>query len=158
MDAVHFHLMVLHFPIALLIVGAILEIWALASGRPGVRGAARIVLVVGGLGAVATAFSGQAAEEIVEEALPLSEAMLEEHEEIGMLAAYLAGALVLLELVTLRLRSSAVQWGGAIFAVIVAVVVGVAGFTGGKIRHEPLAGGGAATAPSLPAASEHEDD
>ncbi len=149
MSVVHFHLLVLHFPIALLIVGAFLQLVAVITGNGGMRIAARVCLVIGALGAVVTAWSGDAAEEIVEKAAGVSESVLERHEEIGMWAAYLAAVLLLAQLATLWARGRLVQWGVTALAIATAVLVSLAGFTGGKIRHDqPFEGG--TTGPAAP--------
>jgi uncharacterized membrane protein len=141
MSVVHFHLLVLHFPIALLVVGALLQLGAVITGNGGLRTAARISLVLGALGAVVTAWSGEQAEEIVEESLRAPEAVLERHEEIGMWAGYVAAVLLLVQLAAFRVRSAALEWGVTVLAIVTAVLIGLAGFTGGKIRHaDPLEG------------------
>ena len=154
MNIVHVHLVLLHFPIALLIVGAVLKLASLAGDRPGLRVAARTCLLVGGLAAIGTAFTGQAAEEIVEHALPVSEEVLEGHEEVGMWAAYLAAAVVIAELATVRVRRGPVAWVGAVLALVAAGFTAWAGLTGGRIRHDEAfesvtAPRGAVVAPSL---------
>jgi uncharacterized membrane protein len=136
MTIVHVHLVLLHFPIALLIVGAVLKLVAVSGDRPGMRVAARTCLILGGLAAVGTAFTGQAAEEIVEHALPAAEEVLEAHEGVGMWAAYLAAAVVLAELATIRVRRGALAWAAAVLALLTAGLTAYAGLTGGRIRHD----------------------
>jgi uncharacterized membrane protein len=135
MSIVHVHLVLLHFPIALLIVGALLRLASLGGGD-GFRVAARTCLILGGLAAVGTAFTGQAAEEVVEHALPAAEETLEAHEEVGMWAAYLAAAVVLAELVTVRVRRGPLAWLAAVLALATAGLTAYAGLTGGRIRHD----------------------
>jgi uncharacterized membrane protein len=136
MTIVHVHLVLLHFPIALLIVGAVLKLVGVSGDRPGTQVAARTCLILGGLAAVGTAFTGQAAEEIVEHALPAAEEVLEAHEGVGMWAAYLAGAVVLAELATIRVRRGALAWAAAALALVTAGLTAYAGLTGGRIRHD----------------------
>lgn len=156
MTIVHVHLVLLHFPIALLIVGAVLKLVAVSGDRPGMRVAARTCLILGGLAAVGTAFTGQAAEEIVEHALPAAEEVLEAHESVGMWAAYLAAAVVLAELATIRVRRGALAWAAAVLALVTAGLTAYAGLTGGRIRHdqpfEGVAGPASSAASSLAAA------
>ena len=142
MNVVRLHLLVLHFPIALLIVGALLQVVAVVTGNVGVRTAARISLMLGALGAAVTAWTGNAAEEIVERVPSVSESVLERHEEIGMWTTYLAAGLLLVQVVSLRARGRGVQWGIAALAIVTAMLVGLAGFTGGKIRHDSAFEGG----------------
>jgi uncharacterized membrane protein len=154
MDMVHFHLIVLHFPIALLIVGALLEVVSIVMGLPTARSAARLFLMLGALGALATAWSGDAAEGLVERSRRVSEDVLERHEELGMWTAYVAAALLVAQLASLRFRGPVLRWGVAALAVVAAVMVGLAGFTGGKIRHDASPEGGppaaGASAPFVP--------
>ena len=88
MNIVHFHLLVLHFPIVLLLVGALLEVLAVVSGRRDIRSVARASVMLGALSAFATAWSGDEAEEVLEKSVSVTEAILERHEELGMLTAY----------------------------------------------------------------------
>jgi uncharacterized membrane protein len=150
MNIVHFHLLVLHFPIVLLLAGALLEVLAVVSGRRDIRSVARASVVLGALSAFATAWSGEEAEEAVEKSLSVTEAILERHEELGMLAAYVAAALLLVELASLRIRGRALQWGVTLLAVATAVLVALAGFSGGRIRHDADFEGGSGAASAAP--------
>jgi hypothetical protein len=59
-----------------------------------------------------------------------------------MWAGYVAAVLLLVQLAALRVRGGALQWGVTVLAIVTAIMVVLAGFTGGKIRHAaPLEGG-----------------
>lgn len=52
------HIVVIHFPIAMIVAAFAAEAFGVARGKPDWRSAARIMLVIGALGAVAAAFLG----------------------------------------------------------------------------------------------------
>ena len=97
------HPAVVHFPVALLLLGAALAVLAVFIRRWHLPLFAAIVLSLGALGAVAATVTGEEEEEKVEHAIPSAEPVLEEHAEwgetarsAGLLAAALAiGAVAL---------------------------------------------------------------
>ncbi len=83
LDIVHLHPMVVHFPVALLLVSAVFEIVYLINKDPFYRRAGFYLFVLGALGVAAAVITGNLAEEAVEsEAI---ERFLEAHEEAGQL-------------------------------------------------------------------------
>lgn len=54
----HFHPVIVHFPVALLLTGAGLETWEMARKRPNRSRAARLLLALGTLAAVGAVISG----------------------------------------------------------------------------------------------------
>jgi len=86
------HPMIVHFPIALLFVGVLIDLIGLAfRERAFWRGAALIFYVGGGLGALAAVLSGNAAADSV--FLPSdANALLTEHSDLGTYTLWLFGA------------------------------------------------------------------
>jgi len=82
LDLVHLHPMVVHFPIALLIVGFLFELIYLITRNEFYSKAGFYLLVLGALGTFAAFLSGNLAEERIMETEAL-ERVLETHEEAG---------------------------------------------------------------------------
>jgi len=76
------HPMLVHFPIALLIVGFLAELAGLLLRKDWLARAALLLLVLGTLGAVSAVLTGQREEDRIVET-PAIEHTLEEHEEAG---------------------------------------------------------------------------
>lgn len=144
------HPMVVHFPIALLIVGFLVELAGRLLRRPWLGHAALLLLILGALGAVAAARTGEAAEETVLET-PAIEEVLEEHEEGGKQTMWLFLGLAALRsvLAWLKRDTAVVGW---IFLVLWAgglVLLYETAHHGGELVYKHGAGV-AATAPVAP--------
>ena len=77
------HPAIVHFPVALLLVGAGMAVAAVFVRRWHLPLFAAILLSLGALGAVAATVTGEEEEEKVEHAIPSAEPVLEEHAEWG---------------------------------------------------------------------------
>jgi hypothetical protein len=140
------HLLVNHVPI----VGAALSIPLLLIAlwrreEPGVFLAAVVVVVIAGVGALAAERSGHAAEGIVEDLPGVEERLVEEHEERGEAAMWVALASAALGVVTLALvwrRSGPVPaWCPALLLVAALATTTAMAWTalsGGEIRHPEI--------------------
>lgn len=105
------HPMVVHFPIALLAAGFVFELAGMLLRRQWLGHAALLLLVLGALGAVAAARTGEAAEESILET-PAIEEVLEEHEDGGKLTmwAFLGLAALRAVLAWLKRFTAPVGW------------------------------------------------
>lgn len=149
MTILHLHLLLNHVPV----VGALFLIVLFAAGA--LRRDATLVrtalwtCAVLGVVALATFFTGEPAEDAVEGLAGVSEAVIERHEEVALIATILLGAgatLSLAALAFLRRRAALPRWvamAGLAGSLVIAVAMGVTANLGGKIRHSEL--GGAAT-------------
>ncbi|MBE2187812.1 MAG: hypothetical protein IAE99_13655 [Rhodothermales bacterium] len=87
------HPVLIHFPIALLMVGGGAALIWLATGRTFWRQAALALVFLGAIGAFAAKQTGEGLEKMVEERGGVNEALLHEHEESGeqtVIVAFLA--------------------------------------------------------------------
>lgn len=161
MNAAHLHLLVNHLPI----IGAMLTVplLLLAMLMPRERGALRaavLVAVLTGLGGGLALWTGEPAEEIVEDIAGVDEAAIHTHEERAELAAGLGGFAAVLGVMALALseRRKAVHLPLAGVALVGAVLTAGAmawtGASGGPIRHSEIRGdllsGGSSTAALAP--------
>jgi uncharacterized membrane protein len=139
------HPAVVHFPIALLLLGALLAVAAVFFRRWHLPLFAAIVLSLGAIGAVAAAITGEDEEERVEHAIPSAEPVLEEHAEwgegarnAGIVAALLAVAAVVM--VRKRLGGRILSVSAAVAALVAGYYVAQAGHFGGELVYRHGAG------------------
>lgn len=139
-SATHLHAMVVHFPIALLIVGFLSELIALIFKKPFYRQAAFYLLLLGTAGTIAAYLVGNAAGEGIEEG-PLGKAM-ELHEQAATIALWLTGftAAVYLAIAFLKYQKS---WARIVSIILFAgVITAIArtGYLGGQLVYKHGAG------------------
>ncbi len=134
------HPMIVHFPIALLAAGVLLDAAGVFRFGERVRLAAVLLIVAGALGAVAAMLSGGWAEHAAENIVGIERA-LEAHEELGRIAAWSALAYAVLRLVAEYVwrRAVLVHMLRAAGLLVLAVVL-YTGHTGGGLVREYAAG------------------
>ena len=102
-SSTHLHAMVVHFPIALILVGFFVELIALISSNAFLRQVALLLLILGAAGVIAAFFSGNAAGAGMEDgsmgkALGLHEQAAQFSLWLTLAAVLLRGGTVLLKL------------------------------------------------------------
>ncbi len=137
----HLHPMIVHFPIALIIIGFLSDLVGAVTKRPFFTLAGLYLITLGTLGTIAAYFSGDIAGDGVTEAGALGTA-LETHESAAVLAMWtmivLAGLRIVLG-VTKRMNGW-MQW---VMVVLLAVGVGTiarTGYYGGELVFKHAAG------------------
>ena len=162
------HPAVVHFPIALLLLGAAVAVLAIPVRRWHLPLFAAILLSLGALGAVAATITGEEEEERVEHDLPTAERLLEKHADWGE-SARNAGLLAAVIATTAAAFASRPHLGRflsvltAFTAISAAYAVSQAGHLGGELVYRHGAGvaldrgpGSGANVP--PARGEHEEE
>jgi uncharacterized membrane protein len=139
-SATHLHAMVVHFPIALLIVGFLSELIAFIFKKSFFRQAALYLLLIGTLGTIASYVVGNTAGEGIEES-PLAKAM-KLHEQAATIALWLTGftAAVYLFIAFFKYQKS---WARIASVVLFAAVIGSisrTGYLGGQLVYKHGAG------------------
>ncbi len=124
------HPAIVHFPIALTVVGALGAIAYSMLRKDWLRWFAPILLSLALLGAAGAYFSGKSAEDRAE-AIGVPEAAIDQHEETGLWALGLVGLACLLSWAT-HVRKRGV-WISSIVAVAAAGLVLWNGHLGGKL-------------------------
>ncbi len=141
LDLTHLHPMIVHFPIALLIVGFVCECVGIVFKKKLFTDSALLLLVIGALGAVAAFLSGKYAGEGLIEAGTLKQAV-ETHEQAAELSMWLAVAATIFRVVLAFLKrySGPLRWIS--LALFFAVVLAIArtGFYGGELVFKHAAG------------------
>jgi uncharacterized membrane protein len=136
------HPMVVHFPIALLIVVVLFDVAALFWPKAELARASLYLSAIAAVGAIGAYFSGEAAEEPVEH-LPGIETLLERHEDLGKLLVIGAIAVLVVKLAFFWRRWHETVAGRAVQAFLgaaLAVLVAATGYVGGQLVYEHGAG------------------
>ncbi|HEU4723913.1 MAG TPA: DUF2231 domain-containing protein [Candidatus Eisenbacteria bacterium] len=148
MFGLELHPAVVHFPIALGVVGALFAVLYLVFRKEWLRWFAPMLLTIALLGAVGAYFSGQNAEDRAEQ-LKVPEAAIEEHEESSLYVLGLFGLASLLAWATHAKRRG--EWLAALIAVMAAAAVVRTGHLGGKLVY--IHGAGRVTPPAAAGAT-----
>jgi uncharacterized membrane protein len=139
-SSTHLHAMVVHFPIALLLVGFLSEVIGLFPSKVFFRQAALYLLILGAAGVLAAFFSGDAAGSGIEEG-SMGKA-LELHEQAAQFTLWLTMAAVLLRLGSVLLKQNQ-QWvkiaAFLLFTLSTAAVTRT-GYLGGQLVFKHAAG------------------
>lgn len=150
MNGAQLHLAVNHVPVMALVIGTLMLGIALGLKKDGLRQTALVLLIAAGLGAGAAFFSGEPAEEVVEDIPTVQETVIKTHEEAAELAAIATAVVAVLALgVLVAERRKAVAPLLNVLLLVAGVVTTGAmirtAHLGGLIRHSELsAPGGAA--------------
>lgn len=140
-DTTHIHPMIVHFPIALIIVGFLADLIGTIWKKEFFSKVGFYLLILGTLGVVAAYFSGNLAGGGITEAGPLKEA-LETHEEAALLSLWLmAGVAVLrIALVIFKKYSGSLQWVAVLLFFLGVLSIARTGFYGGELVFKHAAG------------------
>lgn len=139
-SSTHLHAMLVHFPIALLLVGFLFETIGLFSARVFFGQAALYLLILGTAGVVAAFFSGDAAGAGMEEGSMGK--VLALHEQAAEVTLWLAIAAVALRVATTFLKSGQKWLKITAFVLFTFSVAAVArtGYLGGQLVFQHAAG------------------
>ena len=140
-DLTHIHPMIVHFPIALLIVGFVSELTGIISKKKLFTDTAFILLLTGGVGVVAAFFSGKYAGEGLIEAGTLKQA-LETHEDAAELAVWLTATAVIFRIVlaVIKKYSGMLRWVAVLLFFAAVLAIARTGFYGGELVFKHAAG------------------
>ncbi len=132
-SATHLHAMIIHFPIALLVVGFISELIAIFIKNDFFKNAAFYLLLLGALGAIVAYVTGSYAGEGIEEG-PLLIPM-ELHEQAALITLWLAIITALYRVLIhyFKVQNVTAKWVGILLYVFLAVAVGRTGYLGGQL-------------------------
>ncbi len=140
-DLTHLHPMVVHFPIALLIVGFATDVAGLFIKREFLNQAGFYLLILGALGTMAALSSGELAGEGIAEYGELGLA-IERHEEAAELAGWLVGiaAAARIALVLLKKHTGLLKIAALVLFFAAVLAIARTGYYGGKLVYENAAG------------------
>jgi uncharacterized membrane protein len=144
MNDAHLHLAVNHFPIIISFVGFGILVIGLFLKNNSVKNTAYVLFIVAAVFAFASMFTGEGAEELVEDMPSIGKKIIHEHEELAeklALVLYATGIFSLLSLYTFVKKNkfaktvSYVTLTLSLASCILAIGVGT---SGGEIRHTEI--------------------
>jgi len=141
MNAAHFHLVINHFPVVLMLASAAIGIHARIRKSPAAKGISLAVTMAASLFALPTYFSGEPAADFLENAAIVNDMHIEEHEEAAEKAIVVTTLTGLVAAGAFFLASRNSPHSDRAFLATVALAVvstGALGWTGSKggvIRH-----------------------
>ena len=144
MSEVHIHLLITHLPIFGSILGGLVLAYALWSKSNQTKIAAYGLLIISTFGATIAYLTGEGAEEAVEDIQGVAEKMIEQHEDMALIALVsliILGAISLFGMF-LSLKNHPLSRTIAFVALAVSLIsfglVARTGYLGGQIRHTEL--------------------
>lgn len=149
MTSVQLHLALTHVPVILSLAGLVTLAIAFMVKNNSVTKTAYFFLLVAGFAAIPVFFTGEGAEEAVEKLPGVSEAIIEEHEEIAKIAMITISVAGLAALAALF--SSKWQYARAFRLVVLLLALASGGLMaqtahlGGQIRHSEIRNGASIT-------------
>lgn len=147
MSQVHLHLLITHLPVFGSILGALVLVYGFWFKSNHTKNAAYFIFIISAIGAGIAYFTGEGAEEAVENVQGVSENMIKLHEDSAMYALIsliALGVMSVVALVVSRIKTSFIK-STSIFVLIISLVsfglVARTGYLGGQIRHTEIANG-----------------
>ena len=142
-DQTYIHLLINHLPVFGSLMGLLVLTYGLISKSDQTKIAAYLVLIVSAIGATIAYYTGEAAEETVEDLAGISKDIIEMHEEAAVFAVAafaLIGAVSLIAIIMTKIdvRSKLVAWIVLILTLWSFSVVARTAYLGGKIRHSEI--------------------
>ncbi len=132
-SATHLHAMLIHFPIALLVVGFLSELIAIFLKKDFFKNVAFYLLLLGSLGAIAAYVTGSYAGEGIEEG-PLKIPM-ELHEQAALITIWLSIITALYNVLInfFKVQNVMAKWAGILLYALLVAAVARTGYLGGQL-------------------------
>ena len=164
MNGAHLHLALNHLPIIIPMVGLLVMIAGLLLKSEIVKRTAYSIFILGALAAIVAIYTGEGAEEVVEEIQGLDERFIEVHEETAETFAILLYVLGGISLIGIWANWKGKSFSNlTVFATIAMSLVGLfyakqTGTTGGEIRHTEIRADGINDNSNTIRNSEHNEE
>jgi uncharacterized membrane protein len=146
MNNAHFHLLVNHLPIVGILIGILALLFGMILRKPQVKATALGIFVFSAITAAVAFFSGEGAEDAVENLQGVSESLIHTHEELAetfLILALLLGAISLVSFL-FEWRKSRIAVYLYVPVLLLAfgalVMAKFVGTSGGEIRHTEIRG------------------
>ena len=147
MNDAHWHLVVNHLPIIFPIIGVIVMVTGIVSKSEAVKRTAFMIFILGAFAAIAAFYTGEGAEEVVENIKGIQENYIHNHEETAetfAILCYILGGISLIGLwasFKQKTFSHIIVIVSLLFALVVLFFAEKTGTTGGEIRHTEIRNG-----------------
>lgn len=144
MNDAHYHLILNHLPIVIPVVGLLVMIGGYVFRSDIVKRTALLIFVLGAMVTIPAFFTGEGAEEVVEQLQGVDDKFIEPHEEaaeIFAISSYMLGVVSLFGLwanYKKRSFSGVISVLVTLFAIVVLFFAQQTGTTGGEIRHTEI--------------------
>ncbi len=148
MNQTHIHLLITHLPIFGSILGGLVLLHGIGTKSIQTQIAAYYVFVLSSIGAGIAYFTGEGAEESVEDLQGVVEATIKTHEEFALFALISLTILGVASMAGLFLtyKKSPLTRTTALIILFISIIsfglVGRTGYLGGQIRHTEITNGG----------------
>ena len=144
MNDAHFHLVVNHMPIVGLLIGILILITGLLLKRTEVKLTALGVLIFSAIASVPTFYTGEGAEEVVENISGISETLIHDHEELA--EKFFTLTLILGAIAIIAFIAELKKFKYAKHLIILVLILSISdlvlakfvGTSGGEIRHTEI--------------------
>lgn len=144
MNDTHYHLIVNHLPIVGLLIGILVLIAGLVFNKTEVKLTALGIFIFSAITSIAAFYTGEGAEDVVENLEGISETLIHTHEEYAetfYTLSLILGGLSLLTFI-LELKKIRLSKYMLIICLLMAIVGGISatyvGSSGGEIRHSEI--------------------
>lgn len=142
MSGAHIHLLLNHIPVLGVVFGLLIFLVAIVRQNPETVRIALGLFVLAGLASIMVFLTGEPAEELVEDLPDVMHAIVETHEEAGLIALIFAVTLGVVSLIEMFVfRQGLPKWAVRGTLVLALVVGGVLAWTanlGGQISHPEI--------------------
>ncbi len=140
-DTTHLHPMIVHFPIALLIIGFLFDLIGAIFNKDFFSKTGFYLLILGTAGVIAAYISGNIAGDGVSEAGTLKQA-LENHEDAAELSLWLMviASIVRIVFVLLKKYSGVFKWAAIVLFLVGILSIARTGYYGGELVFKHAAG------------------
>lgn len=142
MNPSELHLAINHLPLFSVLFGTLILLSGLILKQEVLRSLAYLLLILGALGALASAYTGEEAEELVEDYFPeISHEIIHEHEESAEMARNISIALGILSAIALFLNRTKrpiekiLSWILIVGGIVGSITLMRAAHSGGEIMH-----------------------
>lgn len=144
MNDAHFHLVVNHLPIVGIVIGLLTLVVGMLLKKDQVKATALSIFIFSALASIAAFYTGEGAEEAIENISGISETLIHKHEEQAELfftLTLIMGAIAMLTLLLQIKNSKYTKYLyilTLLFSVTDVVVAKYVGTSGGEIRHTEI--------------------
>lgn len=141
MDITHLHPMIIHFPIALLIIGFLSDLLGLITKKNFFTQSGFYLLLLGTIGVVAAYISGDATSDGITEAGALKQS-LETHEEAAAIAVWVVSITAIFRLVLVLFKDyrGILRMLSLTLFLVSVLAIGRTGYYGGELVYKHAAG------------------